>query len=170
MRGRQPHVEDALLRCDERVEFLGHVSELGGAALLGEQLDEVHDGLVRAGGDLREYVLLHPRVDLGILEHEPQLVDRRRSFGELAELLLNGLERAALLRRLEQGARVDAVRDGYDRLPSRAEKSISARASSISRCWSAPVSDLRVIFSAASSESFPTSSRISPSACAVACS
>ena len=116
----------------------------------------------------REDVLLHPRVDLGVLEHEPQVVERRRGPAEVVELLLHGLELPPLLRRLEQGARVDAVSDGYARLPSSAEKSISASASSISRCWSSPVSDLRVIFSAARSDSFPTSSRIWPSACAVA--
>src|SRR6185295_5856493 len=124
--------------------------------------------LVLALRDLSEDVLLHPRVDLGVLEHQPELLDRGHCCAELAELLLHRLELLPFLRRLEERARVDAVRDGYDRLPSRAEKSISASASSISRCWSAPVSDLRVIFSAARSESFPTSSRICPSACAVA--
>jgi len=50
------------------------------------------------------------------------------------------------LRRLEQGARVDAVCNCYDRLPSSWEKSMSASASSIRRWWSASVSDLPVIF------------------------
>jgi len=80
------------------------------------------------------------------------------------------VELALFLRGLEERAGVDAVRDRYDRLPSSSEKSISASASSIKRRWSASVSDLRVIFSAASRLSRPTSSRIWPSACCVACS
>ena len=61
------------------------------------------------------------------------------------------VERPLVLGGLEQRPRVDAVRGGYDLLPSSWEKSISASASSIRRCWSVTVRDLRVIFSAARS-------------------
>jgi hypothetical protein len=53
---------------------------------------------------------------------------------QLLELGMHGVERPSLLRGFEERLRVDAVRDGYDRLPSSCEKSISASASSIRRC------------------------------------
>src|SRR3954452_21188863 len=170
VRGRQLDVEDARLRCDERVELVDDGVDLGGAALLGEQLQEVDDEVVRTRGDARQHVRLHPRVDLGVLEQQAQLVDRRDGVTELLQLRVHLLELPLLLRGLEERARIDALGGGYDRLPSSALKSISASASSIRRCWSAPVSVLRVIFSAASSDSFPTSSRICARDCAVACS
>jgi hypothetical protein len=46
---------------------------------------------------------------------------------------VHGVERPGVLRRLEDGAGIDAVRDGYDVLPSSSLKSISASASSIRR-------------------------------------
>ena len=51
----------------------------------------------------------------------------------LLELGANGVEAALLLRGLEERAGIDALRDGYERLASSCEKSISASASSTSR-------------------------------------
>src|SRR3954469_17792273 len=152
VRSRQLDVEDALLGSDERVELGRDVIELSGASLLGEQLHEVHDQLVRALRDPPEDVLLHERVRLRVLEERAQVVRALDGVAELAELRMHLVELPPLLRSLEQRAGVDAVRGAYDRLPSSCEKSISLSASSISRCWSAPDSDFRVIFSAASSD------------------
>src|SRR5262249_15323704 len=129
--GRQLHVEDALLGGDERVELVGHLVDLGGTPFLGEQLQEVDDGGLGAFAAPREHVLLHPRVDLGVLEQQAQLVDRVDGVAQLRELRLHLLEVALVLRRLEERTRIDAVRNRYDRLPSSWLKSISARASSI---------------------------------------
>ena len=105
----------------------------------------------RSPSDLLEHVGLHPRLDLGVRRAA------RASSGtssiaarEVLELLADRVEPALLLRGLEERAGIDAVRGGYERLASSCEKSISASASSIRRCWSASVSVLRVIFSAAS--------------------
>src|SRR4051794_6298931 len=168
VRGRQLDVEDALLLRDERVELVGDLAELCGPALLREQAHEVDDELVGSLRDVREDVGLEARVGLGVLEQQPQLVDRRHGVAQLCQLRVDGVEVPLVLRGLEERTRVDAVRGGYDRLPSSWEKSISPSASSISRFWSASFSDLRVIFSAASRLSCPTSSRIWPSACTVA--
>ena len=66
---------------------------------------------------------------------------------------------------------VDAVRDGYERLASSCEKSISASASSISRCWSASVSVLpRDLLGRLERAGRRPRARICSSACAVACS
>ncbi len=128
------------------------------------------DVLVRAGRHAHEHVGFHPRVDLGVLEHRLEVGCSGHCVADLLELPVHHVEGACVLCCLEDGAGIDAVGDGYDRLPSSWPKSISASASSINLLWSAPVSDLRVIFSAASRLSLPTSSRISPSACWVACS
>src|SRR5581483_442684 len=170
LRRRQLHVQDPLLGGDECVELVRDLRQLRRAPLLREQLDEVDDHLLGARPlrDPREHVLLHPRVDLRVVEEQTQLVGRGDGLPQLADLRLDLLELVLVLRGLEERTRVDAVRDGYVLLPSSRLKSISASASSIKRCWSESVSDLRVIFSAASSESRPTSSRIWPSACTVA--
>jgi hypothetical protein len=47
-----------------------------------------------------------------------QLVDGSDGVAQLVQLLLDGVGLADFLRRLEEGARIDAVRDGYDGLPS----------------------------------------------------
>src|SRR5581483_2765273 len=120
--------------------------------------------------DPREHVLLHPRVHLGVLEQQPQLVDGRRRLAQGVDLLVHQVDLALLLRGLVERTRVDAMSDAQLLVPSSCEKSISASASSIRRCWSLSSSDLPTIFSAASSERRPTSSRIWPSACVVACS
>ena len=56
MRGRQLHVEDALLGGDGRLELRDHLRDLVGAALLGQQPHEVHDELVGSARDARENV------------------------------------------------------------------------------------------------------------------
>src|SRR3954453_13029245 len=159
-RGRQLDVENAVRRCDERIELAGDLRDLRGASLLGDESQEVDDELVRALRDVREYVRLHPRVDLGVLEKGSQVRCVHDRVTQLLHLCVHDRQLAAVFGGLEERLRVDAVRRAYDRLPSSSEKSISASASSIRRCWSGPVSDLRVIFSAATRLSLPTSSRI----------
>jgi hypothetical protein len=63
-----------------------------------------------------------------------QLLDRLDGAPQLLQLLVHEVQPVSILSGLEDGARIDAVRDCYDRLPSSSEKSISASASSISRC------------------------------------
>ena len=165
MRGRQLDVEHLVLGGDERLELGGDLADLAGPALLGEQAHEVADELVGAAEHLLEHVGLDPRVDLRVLEQRGELRAPRRARARGPRAPPARLEAALLLRRVEERAGIDAVRGGYERLASSCEKSISASASSIRRCWSASVSVLRVIFSAASSDRLATSSRIWPSAC-----
>src|SRR3954451_2140724 len=169
-RRRQLDVEYPLRRRDERVELVRDLGDLRGASLLGDEAEEVDDELVGALRDVREHVRLQPGVDLRVLEQGLQVRRVRERVAQLLQLCVHGVEPAGVLAGFEQRLRVDAVRRAYDRLPSSWEKSISASASSIRRCWSGPVSDLRVIFSAATRLSLPTSSRICASACCVACS
>jgi hypothetical protein len=74
------------------------------------------------------------RLDLGVLEQRGKLGYVVERAHDVLELLAYGVEAALLLRRLEERARVGAVRDRYERLASSCEKSISASASSIRRC------------------------------------
>ena len=152
VRGRQLDVEDALLGGDERVELVGDLGELAGAALLGDAGAGSCTTSSSEPSAMRvEHVRLHARSTSGFSSNARELVVRsRRRRGAAAARACTASSVPSLLRGLEERARIDAVRDGYDRLPSSCEKSISASASSIRRCWSAPVSDLRVIFSAAS--------------------
>jgi hypothetical protein len=160
VRSRQLDVEDLLLRGDECIELRNDLTELRGTALLGDEAHEIDNELVGAAGDLREHVGLDLRLDLGVLEQRAEVRGPGESVAELLQLAVDRVQAALLLRCLEDGARIDAVRNRYDRLPSSWVKSISASASSIRRCWSGPARDLRVIFSAARRLSFPTSSRI----------
>src|SRR5207244_5122969 len=144
-------------------------ADLPCAALLDDEPHEVAHELVGAAEHLVEHPRLHVRLDLGVLEQGRELGHRVECVHDVLELLTHGVEPPLLLGGLEERTRIDAVRDGYERLASSCEKSISESASSIRRCWSASVSVLRVIFSAASREREATSRRISPSACAVAC-
>src|SRR5579862_1100768 len=164
-RGRELDFEDALLGGDEHLELGCDLADLARAALLDDEPDEVADQLVGTAQHALEHVGLDARLRLGIVEQGGELghvVDRGH---EVLELLLHGREPALVLRRLEERARVDAVRCSYERLASSRLKSISASASSIRRFWSASVSVLRVIFSVARAASSPTCRRMSPSAC-----
>jgi hypothetical protein len=76
------------------------------------------------------------RLDLRVVEHGRQLVDVVERTDDVLELLADDVETVLVTGCVEQRAGVDAVRDGYERLASSCEKSISARASSISRVWS----------------------------------
>jgi hypothetical protein len=74
------------------------------------------------------------RVDLGVLEQRAEIRGAGQGSADLLELAVDGVQTALLLRGLEEGSRIDAVRRSYDRLPSSCVKSISASASSIRRC------------------------------------
>src|SRR5215470_11438838 len=138
------------------VELVGDPGERCSAALLREQAHEVDDELVGALGDPREDVGLHARVDLGVLEHDAQVVRPRDGVAQRVKVGLNRLDPTLLECSVVERAGVDALDGGYDLLPSSCEKSISASASSIRRRWSSASSDLRVIFSAAATLSLPT--------------
>ena len=103
-------VEHAGLGADERLELGRDLADLGGAALLDDEVGEVADEVVRAVEDLLEHLRLHRPLGLGVDEQGLQrghLVDRLR---EIAELLANGREPALALRGLEESAGVDALR------------------------------------------------------------
>jgi hypothetical protein len=117
VRSRQLDVEDLLLRGDERIELGNDLTELRGAALLGDEAHEVDNELVGAGGDLREHVGLDLRFDLGVLEQSAEVCRPSEGVAKLLQLAVDRVQ-AALLRSLEDGARIDAVRNRYDRLPS----------------------------------------------------
>ena len=152
MRGRQLDVEDPLLGGDERVELVGDLARAPPARPFSASRRRKLTTSSSAPCAIRvEHVGLHAASRLRVLEQRREL-GRVRSTASRSccSCACTASSVALLLRGLEERARIDAVRDGYDRLPSSCEKSISASASSIRRCWSAPVSDLRVIFSAAS--------------------
>src|SRR5205807_7574129 len=134
VRGRQLDVEDALLLGDERLELRRDLADLPRPALLDDEPDEVPHELVGAAEYLVEHAGLDVGLDLGVLEQRGKLRDGVEREHDVLELLAHGVEPALLLRRLEERARVDAVRDGYERLASSCEKSISESASSIRRC------------------------------------
>src|SRR5579862_1499040 len=134
MRGRQLDVEHVLQRVGEDLELCGDLTHLAGPALLDEQAGEVADELVGAPEHALEHVCLDPRVELGVEEELGELGHVVEGVHEVIELGPHDVEAALLLRGLEERAGVDAVRRSYEWLASRAEKSISASASSIRRC------------------------------------
>ena len=111
--GRQLHVEDALLRGDERLEFLDDVAHLGGAALLDQQPEEVARELVRVAEHALEHVGFHARVGLGVRGQRVELGHLVERGCDVRELCADGLELAALGGGLEERARVDSLRRGY---------------------------------------------------------
>lgn len=133
MRGRQLHVEDPLLGGDERLELSRDLPDLSGTTLLEEEEQEVTDERVGALEDLPDDGGLHGRIGLAVGEQRVELGDLVERPDHLLELGANGIEAAFLLRGLEERAGIDAFRDGYERLASSCEKSISASASSTSR-------------------------------------
>src|SRR5215210_5954974 len=105
IRGRQLDRQALLRLRDEQVELALDLLDLARAALLRHEQDEVPDEVVGAAEDLAEHGRLLLRVELGVLEHAAQLrhrADRRR---EITELLVDDVELAVLLRRLEERAR-----------------------------------------------------------------
>ena len=165
VRGRELDVEHVLLGGDERLELRGDLADLPRAALLDERARTKFRTSSSAPPSICvEHVALHPRLGLGVRRAAAASSGTSSiAAARSVELGPDDVEPALVLRGLEERAGVDALRSGYERLASSCEKSISASASSIRRCWSASVSVLRVIFSAASTDSRPTSSRISSS-------
>jgi len=145
-------VQDASLGGDQRLELGADLPDLPRSPFLDDDEDEVADKLVGTAEDLLEHLGLDARLRLGIHEQSGELGHLVDGGREVLELLADDIEPVPVLRGLEEGASVDALRSGYERLTSSCVKSISASASSMSRFWSASVSDFRVIFSAASSE------------------
>jgi hypothetical protein len=106
--------EPAFLGRDERGELLVDARELGRASLLDDHEQEVPHQFVGVAEQLAERRLLRAKVDLGVFEQRAQLGDRARGLDEVAELLGDLADAVLLLRRVEEGTGVDAVRDGYD--------------------------------------------------------
>jgi hypothetical protein len=117
VRRRELDGEPALLGRDERGELLVDARELGGAPLLDDHEQEVPHQFVGVAEELAERRLLRAEVDLGVFEQRAQLGDRARGLDEVAALLGDLADTVLLPRRVEEGAGVDAVGDGY-RSPS----------------------------------------------------
>src|SRR5262249_38743008 len=148
---------------DHAVDLAGNLLELPGAALADEHEQEVPEQLLPALEQVLERGALAARVELRVAQELAELRDRLLRLDELLELLAHRLQPVLVARRVEQGARVDAVHDAHS-FRSSTEKSRSPIASSIRRRWSASSSDLRVTFSAAIRLRSATSSRICSSA------
>ena len=112
-RGRQLDVEAARLAGDEALELAGDLVDLAGAALLGEQADEVADEVVVALQQLAERRALRARVELRVAQQAAQLGHVVDGLDERGEVGADGVEAAGVLRRLEERARVGAVDDGH---------------------------------------------------------
>src|SRR6266540_4160565 len=108
-RGRQLGPEDALVLCDEALELARDLLEMRGAALVREQEEEVAQKLVAALEQVPNRLCPGARVELWVAQELPQLRHRGLRFHHLCQLLADGLEPSLILRRVEEGARVDAV-------------------------------------------------------------
>src|SRR5262249_1170675 len=146
---------------DERLELGTELHDLSSAALLRCEPHEVADELVGISRELGENCGLPSRLDLRVAEERAELghvVHCRCQRGEVGR---HGVDALRLLRRLEERAGVHALRDcHYADSPSRAEKSSSEIASSISRRWSSASSTFPVTRAVASSVRSATSERI----------
>src|SRR5918996_1671117 len=111
--GRELEGEAILLARDESLELGAHLGELAGAALLGDEPDEVADELVAVGGELVEEGGLFPRVDLGIAEERAQLRNVVQRARELAEVCCDLLEPPLLPSGLEERSGVHPLRDRH---------------------------------------------------------
>ena len=98
---------------DERVELAVDLVELGRAALLGEEEDEVAQQLVGVGEDLAQRRRALVALDLRVREQAAQLGHLVDRGGELAELGVDDVELAGLLGRLEERPSVQAGGDGH---------------------------------------------------------
>ena len=168
-RARDRHRQQLVLLRPELVELAPDAEERRHAVALGEQLEEVDAVLVGVLDDLPIAVLLLLRGEVGREEEDLQVAVLVERVGELAELLVDAVERRRSPGRLEQRARVDLgdllhLARRSLRSPASAEKSTSSSASSIRRRWSSSSSDLRVTFSVATTVRSATSLRISSSA------
>jgi hypothetical protein len=114
VRRRQLDLEPTLLGRDERSELPVDGREFGRAALFDDHEQEVAHELVGIAEQLAERGLLRAVVDLWVLEQSAELRHGTRGLDEVAELLGDLAETVLLLRRVKEGAGVDAVRDGYD--------------------------------------------------------
>src|SRR5712691_2656681 len=161
VRGGELHVQAPLFRGHHSVEFLGDLLDLADAAFLGGQPKEIAEELVGVSEQLLQQLRLRARIELRVAQDGPQLGHVVDGGGEVAELGVNLLQALLLLRGVEQRARIGAMDDGYfTGSCSRAVKSRSLIASSISRRWSASSRTLPVTFAVATSVSSATSARI----------
>ena len=150
----------ALFGCHQPVELVCDLHDLADAALLGREPQEVAHELVRVADEVREHGGLRGRMELRVAEDRAQPGRVTHGCREVGHLLVDDLEPAVLLRRLEERLRVPAVNRGYFAASSRTEKSRSRIDSSIRRRWSASSSTLPVTFVVAISVSSATSARI----------
>ena len=164
VRGRELDREAALRAVDDRLELLGDRAELAGAALLRDEPDEVADERVAAGRrPARGRWPSRAGSSCGLARNawSSGSLERARRARRGSR---DGVDAVLLLRRLEEGARVHALRDGHQfaRALSSAEKSRPWIASSTRRRWSSRRAPCRRRAAVASIVRSATSLRIWP--------
>ena len=87
--------------------------QLACAALLRDEADEVAYELVGVGGELLEHLALPGRLDLRVAQERAQLGHLVHRAGERSEIGRDRVDPVGFLRRLEERARVHALRDGH---------------------------------------------------------
>src|SRR5215471_5853235 len=97
--GRQLDLEDALLLGDDALEVARDLLYLAGAALLGEQHQEVPDELLLAAEQLLESRGLEAVVELRVSEELTKLRNLALRLDEVAELFAHGVDPVFVLRR-----------------------------------------------------------------------
>ena len=109
--GRELDGKSVLRLRDERVELGADLRNLARAALLRDEPDEVANELVAAFRQLAEDVGLAGRVDLRVAQERAQLGHLVHRACERGEIGCDRVDAVGVLRRLEERARVHAVRD-----------------------------------------------------------
>ena len=107
----------------ELARDLGHLA----APLLRREQEEVADELVGVAENLFEQRDLRTRIELGALEHRPELGHLLDGGDEVGQLLLRPLEPVCLFRCLEEGACVGSVRDRHATRPSQSPRALRSR-------------------------------------------
>ena len=163
-RARDLDRQQPVLDVPQHVELPPRTIDDRHPVILDQELEEVDERLVGVDEGAPQALLLLLGREVRREEEDRELAVLLQRVRELAELLLDRVELAVLLRDLEQGARIDLCDLLHylpSRSPDRAEKSSSPSASSTSRRWSLSSSVLRVTFSVASTVRSATSLRIS---------
>src|SRR5581483_6043790 len=115
LRSRQLDGDLALLAGDQPFELALDLLDLGDAALLGQQLEEVADDVVDAPGDRLQRGRLGARVDLWVAQDRSQLRNLPDGRHEVAQLLARLLDVALLPGSVVERPRIDPVDNAHGR-------------------------------------------------------
>src|SRR3954468_9640330 len=140
-RRRQLDRQPPLLARDQPLELARDVLDLAGAGRLRDDEQEVLEQLVVVPGEISEDAGLRRRFELRIPKNRAELGGLRDRVREVGERLVHLVQTAGVLRRLEQGLRINAVRSCYFPSSSREKSSVpiacemSSRSRSESSFW-----------------------------------